>query len=374
MPIDQATRLCRRGRRRRAAALERAEAAACRRARHARLRTAGAAAGPGARPHGAARHQGRSGRSSRGSPASSRRRRRRVEAEIYEIAGESFNIGSPKQLGDILFGKMGLAGGKKTKTGQWSTDVKVLEELAAEGVPHRAQDRRLAAAHQAEVHLYRRASPATSIRRPAASTPTIRSPRPRPGGSPRSSRTCRTSRSAPRRAAPSAAPSSPSDGLEPRLRRLQPDRAARARAHGRHPAARAGFRGRPRHPRDDGVGDVRRAGRGHGPERAPPRQGDQFRHHLRHLRLRARRAARHPARRGGATTSTATSSASPASATTWTTPRRSRASISTWRRCSGGARTIPTSAPRSLRCAPSRSARRSTRRSRARPPTSSAAP
>ncbi len=58
-----------------------------------------------------------------------------AEAEIYELAGQEFNIGSTKQLGDILYGKMGLAGGKKTKTGQWSTDVKVLEDLAAEGVP-----------------------------------------------------------------------------------------------------------------------------------------------------------------------------------------------------------------------------------------------
>lgn len=58
-----------------------------------------------------------------------------AEAEIYELAGQEFNIGSTKQLGDILFGKMGLSGGKKTRTGQWSTDVKVLEDLAAEGVP-----------------------------------------------------------------------------------------------------------------------------------------------------------------------------------------------------------------------------------------------
>lgn len=56
-----------------------------------------------------------------------------LEAEIHELAGESFNIGSPKQLGDILFGKMGLPGGKKTKTGAWSTSASVLEDLAAEG-------------------------------------------------------------------------------------------------------------------------------------------------------------------------------------------------------------------------------------------------
>ncbi|MFB9909937.1 DNA polymerase I [Rhizobium paknamense] len=57
------------------------------------------------------------------------------EDEIYELAGERFNVGSPKQLGDILFGKMGLPGGSKTKTGQWSTSAQVLEDLAAQGAP-----------------------------------------------------------------------------------------------------------------------------------------------------------------------------------------------------------------------------------------------
>ena len=57
----------------------------------------------------------------------------RLEDEIFAIAGEKFTIGSPKQLGDILFGKLGLAGGGKTKTGQWSTSAQILEELAAEG-------------------------------------------------------------------------------------------------------------------------------------------------------------------------------------------------------------------------------------------------
>lgn len=56
-----------------------------------------------------------------------------LEEEIIELAGERFNIGSPKQLGDILFGKMGLPGGKKTKTGAWSTSASVLEDLAVEG-------------------------------------------------------------------------------------------------------------------------------------------------------------------------------------------------------------------------------------------------
>ncbi|TGS19353.1 DNA polymerase I [Mesorhizobium sp. M2E.F.Ca.ET.209.01.1.1] len=57
----------------------------------------------------------------------------RAEEEIYGIVGERINIGSPKQLGDILFGKMGLPGGSKTKTGQWSTSAQLLEDLAAEG-------------------------------------------------------------------------------------------------------------------------------------------------------------------------------------------------------------------------------------------------
>ena len=57
----------------------------------------------------------------------------RVEAEIQEIAGEPVNVGSPKQIGDILFGKMGIPGGSKTKTGAWSTSAQILDELAEQG-------------------------------------------------------------------------------------------------------------------------------------------------------------------------------------------------------------------------------------------------
>ncbi|MEC7595134.1 MAG: DNA polymerase, partial [Pseudomonadota bacterium] len=56
-----------------------------------------------------------------------------MEDEIYALAGEKFNIASPKQLGDILFDKMGLSGGKKTKTGAWGTGADVLEGLAEGG-------------------------------------------------------------------------------------------------------------------------------------------------------------------------------------------------------------------------------------------------
>jgi len=56
-----------------------------------------------------------------------------LEAEIQTLAGEPLNPGSPKQLGDILFGKFGLPGGTKTKTGQWSTGARALEDLAEQG-------------------------------------------------------------------------------------------------------------------------------------------------------------------------------------------------------------------------------------------------
>ncbi|MGB8313216.1 MAG: DNA polymerase I [Aestuariivirga sp.] len=58
----------------------------------------------------------------------------KIEAQIHELAGERFNIGSPKQLGDILFGKMGIPGGRKTATGAWSTDADMLEDLATQGI------------------------------------------------------------------------------------------------------------------------------------------------------------------------------------------------------------------------------------------------
>ena len=57
-----------------------------------------------------------------------------LEAEIHHQAGEAFNVASPKQLGEVLFEKLGLEGGKKSKTGAFSTGADVLEELAANGV------------------------------------------------------------------------------------------------------------------------------------------------------------------------------------------------------------------------------------------------
>ena len=57
----------------------------------------------------------------------------RLEGEVFALAGGPFTIGSPKQLGDILFERLGLKGGRKGKSGVYSTDVTELERLAAEG-------------------------------------------------------------------------------------------------------------------------------------------------------------------------------------------------------------------------------------------------
>ncbi|MCB8877582.1 DNA polymerase I [Acidisoma silvae] len=55
------------------------------------------------------------------------------EVEIHKLAGRPFNLGSPKQLGEILFDEMKLPGGKRSKTGAWGTDASVLQDLAEQG-------------------------------------------------------------------------------------------------------------------------------------------------------------------------------------------------------------------------------------------------
>ena len=57
-----------------------------------------------------------------------------LEQQIHALAGRAFNVGSPKQLGEILFDEMKLSGGRKGKTGAYSTDASVLEDLSAQGV------------------------------------------------------------------------------------------------------------------------------------------------------------------------------------------------------------------------------------------------
>ncbi len=58
-----------------------------------------------------------------------------LEIEVQTLSGRPFNIGSPKQLGDVLFNELKLEGGRKTKTGDWSTDSAILEPLADAGNP-----------------------------------------------------------------------------------------------------------------------------------------------------------------------------------------------------------------------------------------------
>ncbi len=58
---------------------------------------------------------------------------KKIEQNIYNLAGSKFNIASPKQLGEILFESLGLSGGKKTKSGTWATGIDILEDLSAIG-------------------------------------------------------------------------------------------------------------------------------------------------------------------------------------------------------------------------------------------------
>ena len=55
-----------------------------------------------------------------------------MESKIFNFVGEKFNVGSPKQLGEILFTKLELPYGKKGKSGNFQTDVKILEKLKSE--------------------------------------------------------------------------------------------------------------------------------------------------------------------------------------------------------------------------------------------------
>ena len=228
----------------------------------------------------------------------------RLEEEIYELAGHKFNLGSPKQLGEFLFDSLKLPGGRKTKTGQWETRANLLDDLAArEDLPEDARKlinvmlewRQLAklrstytdslpAAHQPgdgpDPYLLRAGfdhNGASGLDRPEPAE--YSNPHQGRPGDPHGF--CRRARA------------------QAHFRRLQPDRAARAGARCRDPAAQEGFRGGPRYSRHDGVRDVRRCHRGHAARGAPARQGHQFRHYLRHLGIRVGRPAQYPQAGGG---------------------------------------------------------------------------
>ena len=220
-----------------------------------------------------------------------------LEREIHALAGRPFTIGSPKQLGEVLFDEMGLASGRKGKSGAYSTGADILEELAAQGhdlparvldwrqltklkstytdaliEPHRPRD--TAGAH--DLRHDRRQHRAAVVQRPQPAE----HPDPQRGGPPHPPRLRG-------RAGPCAA-----------LGRLFADRASHPRPCRRRRAAQAGLPRRDRHPRADREPGVRPAAGGDGPDGPPLGQGDQFRDHLRHQPLRARAPDRRAAGRG----------------------------------------------------------------------------
>ena len=250
-----------------------------------------------------------------------------LEAEAYRLAGRAFNLGSPKQLGEILFDEQGLDSARKTRTGSHGTAADILEGPGGARPPAAPRRARLAPAAKAHRHLHRRPDPGDRARRPGAHllchgrdldrAPVVERPEPAEHPDPHRGGAQDPPR-VHRRGRPSAA-----------VRRLFADRAARARPHGRDRRAQGGVRPRRRRARGDRIADVRRAHRGHGPAAAAQRQDDQLRHHLRHRRVRPRPAARHRVRRRAAATSRPISSSIPASATTWSAPRPRRARTAT---------------------------------------------
>ena len=213
-----------------------------------------------------------------------------LTAEIYALAGEEFNLGSPKQLATILFEKLGLPPVRKTKTG-YSTDADVLEQLAlGHALPR--QDHRAPHPGQAQVHLRGRAAPHDQRRdraHPHLAEPArggdgkivVAVPEP-----PEHTRAHRAGPPHPRRLRARA-------GLALRGRRLLADRAAPARACLRRGEPGGGLPARRGHSPAHRLGGVRRAARGGDVHPARRRQDHQLLRDLRGHRLRACARARH---------------------------------------------------------------------------------
>jgi DNA polymerase-1 len=222
------------------------------------------------------------------------RRLHELELQAHELAGQPFNLGSPKQLGEILFTKLGLPVVKKTATGQPSTDEDVLSQLAEDYplpkllLEHRSlaklkntyTDKLPQMVNPRTGRVHTSFSQAVAVTgRLASSEPNlqnipIRTPEAAASAPPSSPRPAtRSSRPTTRR---SSCASWPTCRATPACRRLRP---RRGRA--------------PRHRRRD----LRRhAARGH-QRAAPLRQGDQLRPDLRHERPRPGQEPRHRARR-----------------------------------------------------------------------------
>ena len=362
--------LRRRGRRRHPAHLRAPAAAAGARGPAHRLRDPGAADARRcwSRWSWPASRSTRSGCAS--SPTTSRVRMGELEAEAHRAGRPAVQPGQPQaDRRHAVRARWAWPGGKTTATGAMSTDASMLEDLAAQGheLPRILLDWRQLSKLKG---TYTDNLVAAIDPRTGRVHTSFRWRRPPPGGSPRRDPNLqnipvRTEEGRKIRQAFIAEPGPRAD-----QRRLQPDRAAAAGPHRRHPAAEDGVRRRPGHPRHDRLGDVRRAGRGHAGRDAPARQGDQLRHRLRHLGLRPRQPAGRSRARRPAPTSRPTSSASPASATYMDRmqPAGARRGLRHHHLRPQGAH--PGRAAASRRpSAPSPTGRRSTPRSRAPPPT-----
>ena len=294
-----------------------------------------------------------------------------LEEEIYGLAGGRVQ---PRQPQAARRGALRPDGPRRRAQGQ---DRRLYHRRRRAGGAGGAgprpagADARLAAALQAEVHLHRHAAgrDQPGDRAGAHLLPDRRGGH-RAAGLDRA-RTCRTSRSAPRRAGASARPSWRSRGTcwsASTIRQIE----LRILAHiAEIDALSQAFHDGHRHPRADRVADVRGAGRGDAGDDPPPGQGDQLRGDLRHLRLRPRQQPAHPARGRQAVHRHLLRAL----------PRHPRVH-GPHHRLRQGARprgdAVRPAHPHARRSTPagrmpaSPAGRRSTRRSRARPPTSSA--
>ena len=294
-----------------------------------------------------------------------------LEADIHALAGRPFNVGSPKQLGEVLFDEMGLPGGKRGRNGAWSTPADVLEDLATEhDLARRVLDWRQVSklkttyTDNLQEHIHPETGRVhTSFSIAGANTGRLASSDPNLQNIPIRSEEGRRIRTA--FVAPEGRVLVALDYSQIELRILahvagiEAFRESFRRGEDIHARTASEMFGAPQEGLDP---DVRRTAK-------MVNFGVIYGISARS----AWRGTRGCPGTGRRSSSTATSSASPAFGTTW--PRRSpsRASTATCRRCSADAFTRPRSAPPAPRAAIP-AARRRTPRSRAPPPTSSAAP
>ena len=216
-----------------------------------------------------------------------------LEGEIHGLAEREFAVGSPKQLGEVLFDELGFAGGKKGKSGQYSTDQSVLEKLAANGAP--IARKVLEWRHLSKLKstytdaLQAQINPATgrvhtSYSLVGAQTGRLSSTDPNLQNIPIRTAIGRQIREAFRARGRKHAAG----------RRLFPDRAAAGRPHGRCGQPETGVRRWRGHPCAHRERDVRQSH----PRHPRARQDDQFRDPLRNIALGTGRPARSRTGRG----------------------------------------------------------------------------